>query len=127
MSRWWCPRMVRCLVRCRRPAGGGGARAARGAGPPPVRRADARDSRSGEHPRRAPHPGRLMPFTDLRGWITRLEKEGELRRITAQVDWDRELGAITRRVLEKKGPALLFENIKGYTTGRCTRLFTSRP
>src|SRR2546427_11471504 len=90
-----------------------------------VPRADAPDSRSGEHPRRAPHPGRLMPFTDLRGWITRLEKEGELRRITAQVDWDRELGAITRRVLEKKGPALLFENIKGYTTGRCTRLFTS--
>src|SRR5947199_5872883 len=81
--------------------------------------------RSVIHPRRAPHPGRLMAFTDLRGWITRLEKEGELRRITAQVDWDRELGAITRRALEKKGPALLFENIKGYTTVRCTRLFTT--
>src|SRR5437867_12722396 len=66
-----------------------------------------------------------MSFVDMREWIARLDKEGELRRITAQVDWDRELGAITRRVLEKKGPALLFENIKGYTTGRCTRLFTS--
>ena len=66
-----------------------------------------------------------MSFMDLRGWITRLEKEGELRRITAQVDWDRELGAITRRVLETKGPALLFENITGYTQGRCTKLFTS--
>jgi GNAT superfamily N-acetyltransferase len=34
------------------------------------------------------------------------------------------LGAIARRVLEKKGPALLFENIAGYETGRCTRLLT---
>src|SRR5204863_44758 len=67
-------------------------------------------------------PRRLMSFWDMREWMTRLEKEGELRRITAEVDWDRELGAITRRVLEKKGPALLFESIKGYRKGRCTRL-----
>ena len=66
-----------------------------------------------------------MSFVDMREWIARLDKEGELRRITAEVDWDRELGAIARRVLEKKGPALLFENIKGYRTGRCTRLFAS--
>src|SRR2546421_7281567 len=66
-----------------------------------------------------------MSFWDMREWMTRLEKEGELRRITAEVDWDRELGAITRRVLEKKGPALLFESIKGYRKGRCTRLMTS--
>ncbi len=65
-----------------------------------------------------------MGFMDLRQWITLLEKEGELRRITAEVDWDREIGAVARRVLEKKGPALLFEAIKGYRTGRCTRLFT---
>ena len=66
-----------------------------------------------------------MGFLDMREWMTRLEKEGELRRITAEVDWDRELGAITRRVLEKKGPALLFESIKGYRKGRCTKLMTS--
>ena len=65
-----------------------------------------------------------MGFVDMREWITRLEKEGELRRITAPVDWDREIGAIARRVLEKKGPALLFENITGYETGRCTKLLT---
>ncbi|MBI2217732.1 MAG: UbiD family decarboxylase [Candidatus Rokubacteria bacterium] len=65
-----------------------------------------------------------MGFMDLREWIARLDKEGELRRITAEVDWDREIGAIARRVLEKKGPALLFEAIKGYRTGRCTKLFT---
>src|SRR5262244_220199 len=66
-----------------------------------------------------------MSFVDMREWIARLDKEGELRRITAEVDWDRELGAIARRVLEKKGPALLFERIKGYETGRCTKVFVS--
>ena len=65
-----------------------------------------------------------MAFMDLREWMALLEKEGELRRVRAEVDWDREIGAIARRVLEKKGPALLFERIKGYGTGRCTRLFT---
>src|SRR5439155_23927091 len=40
------------------------------------------------------------------------------------VDWEREIGAVARRVLEKKGPALLFERIRGYEAGRCTRLFT---
>ncbi len=39
-----------------------------------------------------------MGFMDLRQWIALLEKEGELRRITAEVDWDREIGAIARRV-----------------------------
>ena len=54
-----------------------------------------------------------MAFMDLRDWIALLEKEGELRRITAEVDWDREIGAITRRVLQKKGPALLFREHQG--------------
>src|SRR2546422_11089215 len=66
-----------------------------------------------------------MSFVDMREWITRLDTEGELRRIKAEVNWDRELGAIARRVLEKKGPALLFERIKGYEAGRCTKLFIS--
>ena len=30
-----------------------------------------------------------MSFVDMREWIARLDKEGELRRITAEVDWDR--------------------------------------
>jgi UbiD family decarboxylase len=65
-----------------------------------------------------------MGFMDLREWITLLDKAGDLRRVTAEVDWDREIGAVARRVLEKRGPALLFESIKGYRDGRCTRLFT---
>src|SRR6185436_423894 len=66
-----------------------------------------------------------MSFMDLRQWMTLLEKEGELRRVGAEVHWDRELGAVARRVLEKRGPALLFENVTGYKPGaRCTKLFT---
>lgn len=65
-----------------------------------------------------------MSFLDLRQWLDLLEKEGELRRIVAEVQWDRELGAIARRVLEKRGPALLFETIAGYRQGRCTRVLT---
>src|SRR5579862_5803191 len=68
---------------------------------------------------------RRMGFLDMRQWMAQLEQHGELRRIKAEVDWDREIGAVTRRVLEKKGPAVLFENIKGYANGRCTKLFAS--
>jgi UbiD family decarboxylase len=64
-------------------------------------------------------------FMDLRAWIALLEKENELRRIRAEVDWDREIGAVSRRALERKGPALLFENIKGYRGGRCSRVLTN--
>ena len=66
-----------------------------------------------------------MGFMDMREWMNLLEKAGELRRVTAEVDWDCEIGAVARRVLEKKGPALLFENIKDYGSGRCTQLFVS--
>src|SRR3972149_467085 len=70
---------------------------------------------------------RSMGFMDLRGWLGGVvvaEKPGGLRGSAAPVDWDREIGAIARRVLEKNGPALLFETIKGYETGGCPRLFT---
>ena len=35
-----------------------------------------------------------MGFMDLRHWIALLEQDGELRRIAAEVDRDREIGAI---------------------------------
>ncbi|MCW5858774.1 MAG: UbiD family decarboxylase, partial [Caldilineales bacterium] len=57
-----------------------------------------------------------MPYRDLRHFIERLEKAGELRRITAPVDPQLEITEITDRV--SKGPAeqnkaLLFERVKG--------------
>jgi len=50
---------------------------------------------------------------DIREFISKLEEEGELHRIKAEVDWDLELSAIMRKVFEKNGPACLFENVKG--------------
>ncbi|MBI4969144.1 MAG: UbiD family decarboxylase [Rhodospirillales bacterium] len=60
----------------------------------------------------------------LRTWLADLEKAGELRRIGAKVDWDQEIGALARINLSMGGPGLLFENIKDYEKGRCTRFFT---
>src|SRR5262245_30077932 len=66
-----------------------------------------------------------MQFGDLRGWIAALKKAGELHEIDVEVDWDCELGTITRRAFGNgNGPALLFNRIKDYTEGRCTKLFT---
>ena len=65
-----------------------------------------------------------MAVKDLREWIARLDQEGELRRISTEVDWNGEIGAVTRKVYSKNGPALLFENIKGYKNTISTKLFT---
>src|SRR5205823_14811286 len=47
---------------------------------------------------------------DLRDWIALLEREGELLRISAEVDPYLEITEITDRVVKAGGPALLFEN-----------------
>ncbi|MCV6973387.1 UbiD family decarboxylase [Mycobacterium bourgelatii] len=54
-----------------------------------------------------------------------LKTAGQLRHITARVDWDEEIGAITRANLSLGGPALLFENIVGHEDTRCTKFLTS--
>lgn len=61
----------------------------------------------------------------LRSWIALLEEHKQLRRITAEVDWDQEIAGITRVNLGLGGPGLLFESIKGYREGRCTKLLTA--
>ncbi len=50
---------------------------------------------------------------DMRDFLALLESRGQLRRITAAVDPDLELAAISDRVLALGGPALLFENVVG--------------
>lgn len=51
-----------------------------------------------------------MSFKDLREFITLLESEGELKRITVPVDPNLEITEICDRTLRAGGPALLFEN-----------------
>src|ERR687887_1914384 len=55
----------------------------------------------------------MAPPRDLRDWIARLEREGELHRVTAEGDPDLEITEITDRTVKAGGPALLFENVKG--------------
>ena len=64
-----------------------------------------------------------MAINDLREWISVLEKEGELARVKTEVDWDLEIGGVLRETMDRKGPALLFENIKDYKDTICTKLF----
>src|ERR1700716_3558604 len=54
-----------------------------------------------------------LAYRDLREFIAKLEKEGELRRIAAEVDPVLEITEIADRVTRAGGPALLFERPKG--------------
>ena len=56
-----------------------------------------------------------MAFEDLREFIRALEKNGQLKRITVEVDPDLEISEITDRVSKQNGPALLFENVRGHS------------
>jgi 4-hydroxy-3-polyprenylbenzoate decarboxylase len=50
---------------------------------------------------------------DLRGFLKLLEERGQLRRIKTLVDSDLEISEISNRMLQRGGPGLLFENVKG--------------
>ncbi len=62
---------------------------------------------------------------DLRDFIALAEREGELRRITAPVDWNLELSHVAKINEERGGPALLFENVKDYNSPVLTSVCTS--
>jgi phenylphosphate carboxylase beta subunit len=61
----------------------------------------------------------------MRDFIAVCEKEGQIHRIKAEVDWNLELSHIAKLNEEKKGPALLFENVKGYKTPVITSVCTT--
>src|SRR5437763_11486069 len=54
-----------------------------------------------------------MPARDLREWIALLEREGELVRVSAEVDPHLEVTEIVDRTVRAGGPALLFERPAG--------------
>jgi 4-hydroxy-3-polyprenylbenzoate decarboxylase len=64
-----------------------------------------------------------MKYKDLRDFISKLEELGELKRISEEVDPYLEMTEICDRVLRNKGPALLFETPKGFTTPVLANLF----
>ena len=55
-----------------------------------------------------------MTLDDIHQFVDELEKAGELKRITTQVDSDLEIAEILRRTMYANGSALLFENVKDY-------------
>ncbi len=55
-----------------------------------------------------------MPIEDTSQFIEELEKDGELKRVKTEVDANLEVAEILRRTMYSQGPAILFENVKGY-------------
>ncbi|AFP85239.1 4-hydroxy-3-polyprenylbenzoate decarboxylase [secondary endosymbiont of Ctenarytaina eucalypti] len=64
-----------------------------------------------------------MKYRDLRAFLALLERRGELKRISLPIDPYLEMTIIADRTLRADGPALLFENPKGYTMPVLCNLF----
>ncbi|SEP10581.1 4-hydroxy-3-polyprenylbenzoate decarboxylase [Nitrosovibrio sp. Nv6] len=64
-----------------------------------------------------------MKYKDLRDFIAQLENQGELKRISAEIDPHLEMTEICDRVLKAGGPAILFEKPKGHTIPVLGNLF----
>ncbi|MCU7960776.1 MAG: 4-hydroxy-3-polyprenylbenzoate decarboxylase [gamma proteobacterium symbiont of Bathyaustriella thionipta] len=66
-----------------------------------------------------------MQYRDLRDFIAQLESQGELQRISVEVDAKLEITEICDRSLRMGGPALLFENVRGSDVPLLANLFGS--
>jgi len=55
-----------------------------------------------------------VAIEDIHDFIKELEKKGELKRVTTEVDSELEIAEIMRRQMYSNGPAILFENVKGF-------------
>ena len=64
-----------------------------------------------------------MSFPDLRTFIDRLKRDGDLAVVDAPVDANLEAAEIHRRVIAAGGPALLFTNVTGAAFPLATNLF----
>ena len=64
-----------------------------------------------------------MKYRDLREFLSQLEAIGELKRINVEADPYLEITEICDRTLKQQGPALLFEQPKGYSVPLLGNLF----
>ena len=64
-----------------------------------------------------------MKYHDLRDFIAQLERIGELKRVSVEVDTRFEMTEICDRVLRAGGPAILFEKPKGHSVPVLANLF----
>ena len=66
-----------------------------------------------------------MAYSNLRSFIETLEKHGELKRVSAEVDPALEIAELADRAVKSGGPALLFENPRGHTIPVLINAFAS--
>ncbi|MCX7182367.1 MAG: 4-hydroxy-3-polyprenylbenzoate decarboxylase [Nitrosospira sp.] len=64
-----------------------------------------------------------MKYKDLRDFIAQLESQGELKRISIEINPILEMTEICDRLLKKGGPAVLFEKPRGHTIPVLGNLF----
>jgi 4-hydroxy-3-polyprenylbenzoate decarboxylase len=64
-----------------------------------------------------------MQYRDLREFMAHLEKIGELKRISHEVSPELEMTTFCTQVLKNAGPAILFENPRGYSIPVLGNLF----
>ena len=65
----------------------------------------------------------LMAYSNLEACLLDLERNGQLLRIKEEVDPHLEMAAIHLRIHEQKGPAILFENVKGSKFRAASNIF----
>ena len=67
----------------------------------------------------------VRPIDDLRSYIAALEAHGHVHHVKTEVDWKYELCHISKVNEEQKGPALIYDNVKGYDIPVFTSAFTT--
>ena len=55
----------------------------------------------------------MSGFRTLSDFLRVLERHGDLKRVTHEVDWDGEVTEWACRGAKEEGPALLFEKVRG--------------
>lgn len=96
----------------------------RGDEPPAIRRGSRSKTLAGrQRTAHNPRPVREPTFPDLRAFLDRLRRDGDLATVEAPVDARLEVAEIHRRVIASGGPALLFTRVRGADLPLVTNLF----
>jgi 4-hydroxybenzoate decarboxylase subunit C len=64
-------------------------------------------------------------FSDLQSYVAELERTGQLRRVSVEVDPYLEVSELVQRVVREDGPAVLFERVRGASFPLVMNLFGS--
>src|SRR3990170_5010263 len=67
-----------------------------------------------------------MPYNDLRGFLSELERKGLLKKVSVEVDPALEVSEVLDRLVKKGGPAVVFEKVRGYRWPIVGNLFGTR-